>query len=217
MDGEVGYARFVRSTLTPGEAAELDVVDRLADELRKHLVAEAGRITRVHVHRASSMAVQTIVAELLQERLGFSEEVVLSPESGFVTQARPDFFFALGVGRGVLAEVERGGTTTNNHDLKDMWKAHIAADAHHLFLVVPHANWAENGRPREKPFLRVCRRLGAFFGTPRREIDVVSAHVFGYGGTSLHSISCADPVAIVDGTDLSTIVLPTRQVDGGTS
>lgn len=110
---------------------------------------------------------------------------MLSPESGFVTQARPDFVYALGEGRGVLAEVERGGTTTNNHDLKDMWKAHIASDAHHLFLVVPHANWAEDGRAREKPFLRVSRRVGAFFGSPRREVDVVSAHVFGYGGTSL--------------------------------
>jgi hypothetical protein len=131
------------------------------------------------------MAVQSIVAELLRERLGFSEEVVLSPESGFVTQARPDFIYPLGAGRGILAEVERGGTTTNNHDLKDMWKAHIASDAHHLFLVVPQANWAENGRSRERPFLRVSRRLGAFFGTARREVDVVSAHVFGYGGTSL--------------------------------
>lgn len=181
----MGYARFVRSSLTSGEAAELEVVDGLAEQLRRHLAAEASRITQVHVHRASSTAVQKVVSELLRERLGFSEEVVLSPESGFVTQARPDFVYALGDGRGVLAEVERGGTTTNNHDLKDMWKAHIASDAHHLFLVVPHANWAEDGRAREKPFLRVSRRVGAFFGSPRREVDVVSAHVFGYGGTSL--------------------------------
>lgn len=188
MEVEVGYERFVRSTLTPGELDELHVVDRLAQDLHRHLSAQADRISEVHIHRASSTAVQSIVSELLQERLGFSEEVVLRPESGFVTQARPDFFFALGEGRGILAEVERGGTTTNNHDLKDMWKAHIAADAHHLFLVVPHANWAENGRARERPFLRVSRRLGAFFGTPRREVDVVSAHVFGYGGDELRHL-----------------------------
>ena len=121
------------------------------------------------------------MAKLLREELHFSEEVVLTPELGFVTRARPDFFYRLDDGRGVLAEVERGGTTTNNHDLKDLWKAHIASDAQHLFLVVPNANWAESGRARERPFLRVSRRIGAFFGSERREVDVVSAHIFGYG------------------------------------
>lgn len=106
---------------------------------------------------------------------------MLTPEMGFVTQARPDFYFRPGDGRGVLAEVERRGTTTNNHDLKDIWKAHIANDAQHLFLVVPNANWAASGLPREKPFARVAKRLAAFFGDDRREIDVLSAHVFGYG------------------------------------
>ena len=81
----------------------------------------------------------------------------------------------------MLAEVERGGTTTNNHDLKDFWKAHIAPDAHHLFLIVPHSNWKRDGTGREKPFKHVCRRLRAFFGDPRREVDVVSVHIFGYG------------------------------------
>jgi len=97
-----------------------------------------------------------------------------------VTRARPDFVFRLGAERGVIAEVERGGTTTNNHDLKDLWKTHVAQDAQHLFLIVPNNNWREDGRPREKPIPLVSRRLGAFFGDPRREIDVISVHVFGY-------------------------------------
>jgi hypothetical protein len=79
-----------------------------------------------------------------------------------------------------IAEVERGGTTNNNHALKDMWKAHLAPDAHHLFLIVPMINWKENGSPRERPFTRVASRIGAFFGDPRREVDVLSAHIFGY-------------------------------------
>lgn len=58
---------------------------------------------------------------------------------------------------------------------------HVARDAHHLFLVVPTANWNEAGLPRERPFTRVAHRLAAFFGDPRREVDVLSAHVFGYG------------------------------------
>ena len=163
------------------------VVDELAQRLVQHLREVRSAISLVHVHRAQSSAVQSIVAELLRDRLGFREEVVLTPQHGFVTSARPDFYKALAPGRGVLAEVERGGTTTNNHDLKDMWKTHIAPDAQHLFLVVPLANWNVRGQAREKPFLRVARRLGAFFGDERREVDVLSVHVFGYGALALET------------------------------
>lgn len=174
------HARFVRSALTASETAEVAVVDELARRLGHHLEQRRGEIDRVHVHRASSSAVQVVVSELLRE-IGFDEEVVLTPQDGFVTRARPDFVYALAAGRGIIAEVERGGTTTNNHDLKDFWKVHIARDAQHLFLVVPAANWNEAGRARERPFARVAHRLAAFFGDPRREVDVLSAHVFGYG------------------------------------
>lgn len=47
--------------------------------------------------------------------------------------------------------------------------------------LVPQANWGAGGRAREKPFPRVAYRLAAFFGDARRELDVVSAHIFGYG------------------------------------
>lgn len=182
---EAAYKRFVRGSLTDADRAELVVVDQLADRLQEHLVDSAADIDSVHVHRAQSSAVQSIVARLLTEKLGFDQEVVLTPSEGFVTSTRPDFIFRLSDGRGVLAEVERGGTTTNNHDLKDLWKTHIASDAHHLFLVVPHANWNAAGQAREKPFVRVSRRLAAFFGDPRREVDVMSLHLFGYGQASL--------------------------------
>jgi hypothetical protein len=112
---------------------------------------------------------------------GFATEVVVTPEDGLVTRARPDFFLRLSPGRGILAEVERGGAVTNNHDLKDIWKAHIAPDAQHLFLIVPNSNFSADGSPREKPFARVQSRAASFFGDPRREVDIVSLHVFGYG------------------------------------
>ncbi|WP_093377584.1 hypothetical protein [Flavimobilis marinus] len=178
---EISQQRFVRSVLTSAEAGELERVDALADSLGQHLRANEQAIDAVHVHRAQSSAVQLIVASLLKDQLGFDEEVVLAPSEGFVTHARPDFIYELAPGRGVIAEVERGGTTTNNHDLKDLWKTHIAPNAQHLFLIVPNANWNEAGAARERPFARVLGRLGSFFGDPRREIDVVSLHVFGYG------------------------------------
>jgi hypothetical protein len=177
------YTRLIRQRLSDEEAAEQVRVDALAQSLIKHLDIRESAITAVHVHRAPSSAVQEIVSELLQRELGFSEEKRLTAQFGLVTAARPDFIFQLAAGRGILAEVERGGTTTNNHDLKDFWKTHVAPDAHHLFLVVPNANWKEAGTARERPFPLVSRRLGAFFGDARREVDVQSTHIFGYGET----------------------------------
>jgi hypothetical protein len=175
-----GYARHVKASLSPEEAVELAAVDSLARRLLEHIAATKEEVALLHVHGAPSKAIQDHFAKLLREDLGFGEEVVLTPQSGLVTQARPDFFFELEEGRGIIAEVERGGTTTNNHDLKDLWKAHVAPDAHHLFLMVLHSNWKADGSPRERPFQIVARRLGAFFGDPRREIDVLSVHVFAY-------------------------------------
>ena len=63
-----------------------------------------------------------------------------------MTRARPDFVYWLSPGRGVLGEVERGGTTTNNHDLKDMWKAHTHRILSTSFLLCLEANWGESGR-----------------------------------------------------------------------
>jgi hypothetical protein len=174
------YRRFARHDAA-AHAAEVAEVDRLARLLVDHLAVRADAIARAHQHRAQSGVIQREVATLLEAGLGFGQEVVITPEDGLVSRARPDFFYRLAPGRGVLAEVERGGTTTNNHDLKDLWKAHISPDAQHLFLVVPNANWNAANVRREKPFTNVTRRLATFFGDARREIDVLTAHVFGYG------------------------------------
>lgn len=175
-----GYERLVRSTLSHDERSELGAVDALAQHLLGHMHSSVELIAALHVYGAQSKAIQDSVGELLCGRLDFRSEVVLMPQHGLVTRARPDFFFALSEGRGVIAEVERGGTTANNHDLKDMWKAHVAPNAHHLFLIVPEELKNAAGFVRERPFPKVVRRLGAFFGDPRREVDVLSAHVFGY-------------------------------------
>ena len=175
-----GYRRHTKAVVPPEHSSEQAVVDALAQRLLEHIRDTSGEIANVHVHGAKSLAVQAHFAKLLRLELKFGEEVVLTPQSGFVTQARPDFFFRLGPGRGVIAEVERGGTTTNNHDLKDLWKAHLSPDSHHLFLIVPWNNWKADGSARERPFQIVARRIGAFFGDARREIDVQSAHICAY-------------------------------------
>ncbi len=180
--------RLRRTRLEPADLAALQEADDLASRLLEKLNAAGDRIDIAHVHGAGSSAIQLIVASILQDELGFREEVVLTPQDGFVTLARPDFYYTIGDGnerRGIIAEVERGGTVTNNHDLKDMWKTHIAPDAQHLFLVVPRANWDASGHARERPFHRSSNRLMAFFGNSRREVDVISCHIFGYGRTTL--------------------------------
>jgi hypothetical protein len=177
----VEYRRFVKRVQDQATLEELALVDALAQHLLDHLQDQAAVIDELHVHGAQSSSIQDVVGALLTQELSFASEVVITPSEGFVTRARPDFFYRLDSGRGVLAEVERGGTVNNNHDLKDVWKAHIAPDAQHLFLVVPNSNWSADGRAREKPFPRVAARLSSFFGDPRREIDVVSIHLFGYG------------------------------------
>lgn len=88
---EVSYERFTRSYLTSAEQIEMVRVDGLAARLREHLKVCAEEIDVAHVHRASSGAIQSIVARLLREELAFTEERILTPEHGFVTQARPDF------------------------------------------------------------------------------------------------------------------------------
>lgn len=186
-DMPIEMRSFARSSLDDDERREVEAVTMLADHLREELAEREVAINQAHVVHAQSKAIQDIVAEVLTDELGFRQEVVLTPQDGIVTRARPDFVFPLSPGRGVMAEVERGGTVNNNHDLKDMWKAHIAQDIQHLFLVVPNSNWTGVGGAREKPYPRVLNRIGAFFGTPRREVDVLSAHVFGYGLLSLQA------------------------------
>ena len=174
------YARHVKLSLSDEQREELATVDGIAERLLAHIVDTSAEIETLHVHGAKSKSIQDHFAKLLRQELGFGEEVVLTPQTGLVTHARPDFFYEIADGRGIIAEVERGGTITNNHDLKDLWKAHVAVNAHHLFLIVPTNNWKEDGSPRERPFQTVSRRLDAFFGDPRREIDVLSVHVFAY-------------------------------------
>lgn len=177
---ELPYERLVRSPLSDSEAQEVATVSGFAEELRNYIQLRSHQIDEAHVHGAQSSAIQQLMRDLLLD-VGFVEEEVLSPQDGFVTRARPDFFLHLGSQRGVLAEVERGGTVNNNHDLKDIWKAHIAEDAQHLFLIVPVSNFRSDGSARERPFNRVVHRARSFFGDPRRQVDILSLHVFGYG------------------------------------
>jgi len=181
VDSVGRYDSYVASGVPDEWQDELSHVQGLAEELRAYLEETSDELALLHVHGASSKAIQDHVGKLLVDTLGFETEKVLTPVERVLVKARPDFYLRTSPGRGVLVEVERGGTTTNNHDLKDLWKAHLAPDAHHLFLIVPLYNFRADGSRRgDAPFGAVARRMSAFFGDPRRQVDVLSAHVFAY-------------------------------------
>lgn len=201
----VEYTRLRRSRLSREEAAELKTVDEIVKHLRGRLHEKAPLIDAAHVHGASSAAVQSLISSVLRRELKFREEVVLKVGEGFETRVRPDFVRRLGKGRGVIAEIERGGALNGNFDLKDFWKVHIAPDAHHLVIVVPRANWNAANGVREMPYERVAHRLASFFGDTRREVDVVSCHVLGYGRVKFARPSAA---AVRSAAPASAMALP---------
>lgn len=125
----------------------------------------------------SSQMVQLVFAEIAVE-LGFTSEktglFATYPTSGL----RPDFFKPV-LSSGILLEVERGKTTTNNMDLLDFWKCHLCVSANHLFLAVPKALKHNDLMTAKKEFASVTNRLSAFF-VPGNYTNVRSLTVFGY-------------------------------------
>ena len=109
--------------------------------------------------------------------LGFeSERKGLFEES--ITGLRPDYYLDLGA-TGVILEVERGKTTTNNMDLLDFWKCHLCAHAHYLFLLVPRELRHNPKMTPKREYESVRRRLGQFF-LPGNYANVRGLHLFGY-------------------------------------
>lgn len=123
-------------------------VDDLANELRSYLDEEhvQEQIRRRHVLGASSAEIQDIVLTKALE-LGFQDEKKGLFSNYKVPGLRPDYYRAVG-DTGILLEVERGKTTTNNMDLLDLWKCHICERASYLFLLVPQS---EAERERNDP------------------------------------------------------------------
>lgn len=74
----------------------------------------------------------------------------------------PNYFHPLGT-TGILLEVERGKTTTNNMDLLDFWKCHICGVACYLFLLVSKALQHDPEMTPKRESSAVQHRLAEFF------------------------------------------------------
>lgn len=158
---------------------EYSEVSRLAIEIERKLntTTLAAALVEANQPGNSSSLVQAVFATAAVE-LGFSSEKTGLFADYPTSALRPDFYIQVG-STGVLLEVERGKTTTNNMDLLDFWKCHLCPDAQHLFLAVPCELRHNPTMTPKNEFAAVVRRLGAFF-VARNYTNVRSLHIFGY-------------------------------------
>lgn len=180
----IAYQQFKISDASEAQNAEMQEVDLIASRFRQELIRVSDTIDEIHQWRAKSDDIQATFFPWLAENYA----TVFESQRGFERTTtpfnRPDAQLSLDHSRPnrIIVEVERGGTVTNGHDLKDLWKAHLSLTAKHLFLVVPNSITDESGKQRADNAVNRCiLRLGSFFGDPRTQVDIWSLHLFGYG------------------------------------
>ncbi|MGO4255687.1 hypothetical protein [Marmoricola sp. RAF53] len=173
----VERTELVRETVRSSE--EYRRVKQLSDDLFAHLLTPAAGalIAQANMPGTSSAHVQATF-EPFATRLGFSSEKK-GLFDGYPNKAlRPDYFLPI-EGNGILLEVERGKTTTNNMDLLDLWKCHICEHADYLFLLVPQELRHNPTMSPKREYMAVVKRLGSFF-MDGNYTNVKAAHIFGY-------------------------------------
>jgi len=150
-----------------------DVVD-LADKVAKHIdtTVVAELIYNNNKKNVNSKAIQDIFI-LFMKNLGFESE----KNNLFKNyKLRPDYYKRLGDNEGIILEVERGKTITNNMDIYDVWKCHICKEANHLFLFVPQSI-SHNSNVYESSF----KRIRSFFDAEEENfINIKSLTLLGY-------------------------------------
>jgi len=162
--------------LGDGGRHDLHGVRDLAEEFHARVSSEETRLALAEIAPIGGTSHQ--VDELIgphARALGFESQRT-GLFAGYPVVLRPDWYRPFGHS-GILLEVERGKTVTNNMDLLDLWKCHICREAEHLFLVVPMH--VQRTKGREGVFERVVNRLGTFF-VAGNDVNVKSVAVFGY-------------------------------------
>jgi hypothetical protein len=150
----------------------------VSDKLLAHLNTEDALrlMLAANLPGMSSAEVQATFLPFATE-LGFTSEargLFLEYEN----KLRPDYFLPVG-DNGILLEVERGKTTTNNMDLLDFWKCHLCRHADYLFVMVPQALKHNELMTPKREYNSVAKRLETFF-LPGNTTNVRAVHIFGY-------------------------------------
>jgi hypothetical protein len=134
------------------------------------------QLSKTHQVNAQSHQIQDIILPKCLE-LGMSSEKQGLFSSYATAQLRPGYYVALN-NTGLIMEVERGKTTTNNMDLLDIWKCHICVKADYLLLVIPIIRQTNSGG-RTKIYEHVVKRIGSFF-QKQNYVNVKGCFIIGY-------------------------------------
>ena len=134
------------------------------------------KLAETHQVYAPSRAIQNIILSKC-EQLGFTSEKRGLFSDCATPQLRPDYYITLGA-TGLILEVERGKTSTNNMDILDIWKCHICQKADYLLLVVPVLRPTTKGG-NTRIFEHVIKRIDSFF-QPQNYINVKGCFIIGY-------------------------------------
>lgn len=133
-------------------------------------------LNSTHQVNAKSHEIQDIILPKCNE-LGMKSEKKGLFLSYATAQLRPDYYIPLNA-TGLIMEVERGKTITNNMDLLDIWKCHICKKADYLLLVVPVIRQTSNGG-KTNIYEHVIKRISSFF-EPENYINVNGCFIIGY-------------------------------------
>ena len=150
-----------------------EIQNKLLDHLNSSTVLS--KIELANQPNKSSREVQDAFLKEAHD-LGFKDESKGLFANYHNKALRPDYFLPIS-NTGILLEVERGKTTTNNMDFLDFWKCHICEHAHYLFLMVPKV--VLHGNSTKKEFSAVQKRLESFFNI-ENYTNVRGLSIFGY-------------------------------------
>ena len=151
----IKISKFIKKKINKSELKEILKISNIIEEYLNQKEVNQ-RIQNSNVKGTDSQVIQKIIEEIAVP-LGFKNEKQGLFKKYKDSGLRPDFYKKIGK-NGILMEVERGKTTTNNMDLLDIYKCHICEEANHLFLFVP----IEVGT--QKTYIKVfVKKLRIFF------------------------------------------------------
>ena len=168
---EIDVKKYIKNQQ---KISDIEEVIKIANKLKEYLETDSvfKELKSLNVKHTGSIKIQNVFIEFAKQ-LGFESEKKGLFKDYKTPRLRPDYFKKLNNG-GILLEVERGKTITNNMDLLDLWKCHICKEANHLFLIVPL-----NVSHTPNIFKNVCKRMESFFGKDNYT-NVDSVIIFGY-------------------------------------
>jgi hypothetical protein len=167
----IKVSKFVKKKINKSELKEIFKISNIIEEYLNQKEVNK-RIQNSNIKGTDSQVIQKIIEEIAVP-LGFKDEKKGLFKKYKDSGLRPDFYNKIGK-NGILMEVERGKTTTNNMDLLDIYKCHICEEANRLFLFVPiEVSHTKN------IYKNVCKKVENFF-YEENYLNIDSAIIFGY-------------------------------------